>query len=596
MISSSLQSPVVSGDGSASADDVSEKQENTAISPDSGWTVNIKSLLIVFVMMIVLPAWGFASYVAIQYAKTERQTIEASARTTARAIASAMEFRLKSVEAAMTALSLSPQLNDLNFAAFYAEAKAFSVAQRLPVGLVSSDGRQILNTSAPYGSPLPPAMAEAKTADALQTGKIQYSTLFRGNVTDAWLMSVAMPVVTEQASSFVLVVGTTASVTWGELLNNVDLPPGWILSVADEANVIAARRPNPDAFIGKPVHPDSLSAIASSRNGWAIGTSRDGAPVYVAFQRLGTAPWTVLVGVPAGAIDGAFWEALSPVLAGGLTVLIITVACAWLLGLRFSSHLGSVAAAASAFRVGKNLLGKVEPSRITELAELRTMLESASAERSRNEDRLRGLLADKDMLMQEVHHRVKNSLQLVRGILTLQARTSSHAEAKSALMDAATRILTVADVHQHLYQGHSTAEVNVRQYLQDLGRDLNQALLEQDANRQITVSSSDATWVSEKIVALGLIATELVTNAIKYGQGNILLKFETRTDGHATLVVHDHGPGFPPDFKVGQGGGLGSKLVGSLIRDGEGSVEIDRSQGGGRVVVSLTPAWRQTSE
>jgi two-component sensor histidine kinase len=562
--------------------------------PQGGWAVNIKALLILFVMMIVLPAWGFASYVAIQYARTERQAIEASGRTISRAIASAMEYRLKSIEAGMTALSLSPQLNEHNFSAFYAEAKAFSVSQRVAVGLVSADGKQILNTSASNGATLPPVIAEAKTATAIQTGKIQYSALFRGNVTDAWLMSVAMPLVTDQASSYALVVGTPTVVTWGELLNNVDLPPGWILSIADEANIIAARRPFTEAFIGQPIHADALNAIATSRDGWGTATSKDGKPVYLAFQHLNAAPWTVLVGIPAEAIDGAFWQTLSPVLAGGLAVLIITVLLAWLIGMRFSSHLGSVAAAASAFRVGKNLLDKVQPSRISELAELRTMMESASAERSRNEDRLRVLLADKDMLMQEVHHRVKNSLQLVRGILSLQARTATNDEARTALNDAATRILTVADVHQHLYQGHSTTEVNVRQYLEDLGRDLNHSLLERDADRQITVRSSNAIWLSEKIVALGLITTELVTNAIKYGKGNVGLEFEVKPDGHARLVVQDEGSGFPAGFKIGQAGGLGSKLIGSLVREGEGSVRIDRSQPGGCVVVSLTPDWRQS--
>jgi two-component system, sensor histidine kinase PdtaS len=279
----------------------------------------------------------------------------------------------------------------------------------------------------------------------------------------------------------------------------------------------------------------------------------------------------------------------------GLIILLTTVLASWLIGRQFAAELTGVAHATTAFRSGDTSIGSSSPSRISELAELKVTLENAMSERMRYENQLKSLIADKDLLMQEVHHRVKNSLQLVRGILSLQARNVVHPEVKSALNDAATRILTVADVHQHLYQGLSTAEVNVQQYLSDLADDLTKSLLDNAADRRVVVTAPACIWPSEKIIALGLIVTELATNAIKYGQGAVSISLTVADDQSAVLIVEDGGKGFDAGFEMGTGGGLGSKLIANLIRPDEGSISIDRSVAHGRVLVILNPAWRRTT-
>jgi two-component system, sensor histidine kinase PdtaS len=223
-------------------------------------------------------------------------------------------------------------------------------------------------------------------------------------------------------------------------------------------------------------------------------------------------------------------------------------------------------------------------------------LKAASDERTRYEQKLKALIAEKDMLMQEVHHRVKNSLQLVLGMLSLQARTTKHPETKEALLEAANRIMTIADVHQHLYQGNSTAHVNVRQYLTDLAHHLCSSLITADCGRHIIVKANDMIWPSEKVTTLGLIVTELVTNAVKYAKGDIHLSLTLADDGNGMLVVEDEGNGFPEGFELGQGSGLGSKLVTSLIRPDEGSISIDREVAFGRVVLIFTAAWQNVEQ
>ena len=561
--------------------------------PQPSRTISVGTLLMLFVLLIVLPAWGFAAFIATKYALAERNSVEAAGRSTARMVAQAFDFRLVNLEAALKTLSLSLQLKSVDLQGFYEQAQAVAGAQRVTVALVGRDGRQILNTSAPFGTTLPPALAETRTIEALAAQQVQYSRLFWGEVSKRWLMSIASPVVTDGAAEQVLVIAVDALAMWGEVLASIELPDQWAIALLDEANIIAARRPGAETFIGKTARPEAVAVIKEAQSGWGLGSSIDGRPVYVFYNRLNPAPWSVVVAVPVAEVDGAVEEAVAPVVAFGMALLLATMLAAWLFGRRFTSQLVAIAGAATAFRGGSDVLETVKPTRITELAELKATLDSATAQRTRYEGQLKGLIADKDLLMQEIHHRVKNSLQLVRGILSLQARSAEHPEAKAALSAAATRIVTVADVHQHLYQGHSTAEVQVRRYLEDLASDLGSSMLDGPSSREVSVAAPDVVWPTEKITALGLIVTELTTNAIKYGDGQVVVALKIAVDQSAVLTVEDEGPGFPEGFDLNQSTGLGSRLIYSLVRADEGSVEIDRAHRGGRVVVALDAHWRE---
>jgi hypothetical protein len=108
---------------------------------------------------------------------------------------------------------------------------------------------------------------------------------------------------------------------WSEALRRVGLPPGWTASVNDRRGVILARQPDPERHVGQPVHPDAhavvLEAPEGAQEGWAPGTGRDGRPVYLAWHRVPSLPWTVLVGVPGEAVDGLLRRSLLPVMGGG---------------------------------------------------------------------------------------------------------------------------------------------------------------------------------------------------------------------------------------------------------------------------------------
>ncbi len=194
------------------------------------------------------------------------------------------------------------------------------------------------------------------------------------------------------------------------------------------------------------------------------------------------------------------------------------------------------------------------------------------------------LVEAKDLLMLEVHHRVKNSLQLVQNLLSLQGRATGDEIAREQMMQSAARVRTIGAIHDRLYATGSALTVEVRPYLEALIHDLREGLVSTIHGRGMTVSVAPVTWLASDMPTLGLVLTELVTNAIKYGAGDIGVIFEQPAGeqpdgGYGTLIVSDEGHGPPPDFDPSRSRGLGMRLVTGLLRGEGGGLEIERRAG-----------------
>ena len=196
-----------------------------------------------------------------------------------------------------------------------------------------------------------------------------------------------------------------------------------------------------------------------------------------------------------------------------------------------------------------------------------------------------GLLRDKDMLMREVHHRVKNSLQLVRTMLGLQSRNASD-ETREALDSAAARIMSIAAVHHRLYEGGSVEEADAAIYLDGLIDDLRKMLVDLADGRAIHLDAQSVMLSADSLTPLGLIVSELVTNAFKHGSGDVTVTLRA-DEARLQVVVEDAGPGFPVASETK--GGLGMRLVTALAKGkGAPAVTIDRSVDHGRIMVDIT--------
>lgn len=221
---------------------------------------------------------------------------------------------------------------------------------------------------------------------------------------------------------------------------------------------------------------------------------------------------------------------------------------------------------------------------VTFLQSLANTLAAALEMQARQDARDR-LLQEKDLLMKEVHHRVENSLQLVRSILHLQARSQSSADIRVQLEEAASRVSAISAVHHRLHAGNSVETTDVPSYFEGLMEDVRQMLPGDETARPIAIECPQISLPVNVITPLGLITMELITNSLKYGSGPVRVTI-LPVEGAIEVAVTDDGHGFPADFDPARSRGLGMRLVKALCKPA-GGVEIDRSVPHARVVARL---------
>ncbi|MFC4173494.1 histidine kinase dimerization/phosphoacceptor domain -containing protein [Microvirga sp. GCM10011540] len=204
----------------------------------------------------------------------------------------------------------------------------------------------------------------------------------------------------------------------------------------------------------------------------------------------------------------------------------------------------------------------------------RSAVEELNVQLRRTLSEKEALLAQKDLLMQEVNHRVQNSLQLVNSMLSLQARQTSDTQVKAQFEEASRRIMAISTVHQRLWRSDHIQSVDFGSYVEEL-RD---GLLEAWGGSwtgQIKVHASHVLVPTNQAIVLALILTELLTNAVKYayaGQPGPI-DVTVRREGQRTLrlIVRDHGVGMQENAPTN---GLGSRLIRSLSAQLGGELEV----------------------
>jgi two-component sensor histidine kinase len=196
----------------------------------------------------------------------------------------------------------------------------------------------------------------------------------------------------------------------------------------------------------------------------------------------------------------------------------------------------------------------------------------ATASLKRQKDQAEALLLESNArlqaMLQEVNHRVANSLQLVSSFVHMQSRSLDDEAARSALADTQRRISAIAQVHRSLYASPSVEQVDMADYLAHLVAELRETLATGTGKRRILLNAAPLALATDKAVAIGIIVNELVTNAWKYafaeeGKGTVTVALSIEPDGKYLLAVEDDGRGMDESADV-KGTGLGSKLVAAM--------------------------------
>lgn len=195
------------------------------------------------------------------------------------------------------------------------------------------------------------------------------------------------------------------------------------------------------------------------------------------------------------------------------------------------------------------------------------------------QERTNDLLAQKQVLLQEMQHRVANSLQIIASILMLKARAVTSEETRFHLKDAHQRVISVAEVQSHLHASGGVDLIEVGPYLIKLCDSLAASMIGDSQPIELTVVADRGAIGSDKAVSIGLIVTELLINAVKYAfptfrkDARVTVTFASDGEGW-TLTVGDNGVGKAANAAASKHGGLGTVIVDALVKQLEGHMTV----------------------
>jgi PAS domain S-box-containing protein len=217
------------------------------------------------------------------------------------------------------------------------------------------------------------------------------------------------------------------------------------------------------------------------------------------------------------------------------------------------------------------------------LATTLTKMQQEMLAREQVEANLNQSLQEKEVLLKEIHHRVKNNMAIISGLLSLQARHSRQEEVKALLNESQQRIKSMALIHELLYQHRNLSRIHFQKYIQELIEGISYSFRGRGTEVVLEIDADAADLDIVQAIPCGLILNELITNCYKYAfegkpVGKINVDFK-HNRGYYTLQVTDNGKGLPPGFGTGQMKTLGMQLVTQLVRQLGGSLH-SRSQNG----------------
>ena len=477
---------------------------------------SLRTRLSVLVAASVLPLGVIAIATAYLLYKTERHSAEERLLQVARSISAAIDSELRAVVASAQVLALSEALARDDFASFREKATATLVhLNAANVVVLDRNGAQKLNTAVPLGSALPQRLRNPPVIAANQAvfslGVPQIADVFVGPVLQRSSIGIFIPVKRSGVVVYDLAVTIFAS-RLSDLIRQQDLPIDWTVGLFDSSARVAARSRDADQFVGREASPTLAPALRAGREQLLMSTTFDGVPVLTAVAPIGQPGWSVAVGVPDRILsDSLAWAML--VLFGSI---VLTVG------------LGAFAAS----RLATGVLVREK---------------------------------HRDLLINELNHRVKNTLVLVQSLASQTLKRAP--DLKSGIANLEGRILALSRAHDVLTRENwesTSLDAIVTSALQPFG----------GTGRRIDVDGPAVRLRPKAALAIGLVVHELATNALKYGalaqaDGNV----SVRWTAHGGRLAFDWQERGAPPIAQETRTGFGSVLISGLVGDLGGTVE-----------------------
>ncbi len=203
-------------------------------------------------------------------------------------------------------------------------------------------------------------------------------------------------------------------------------------------------------------------------------------------------------------------------------------------------------------------------------------------ERRKMEKKLEKALHDKEILMKEIHHRVKNNLMMISSLLNIQSHYINDPDVKDLFTESQNRARSMALLHKELYESGDMKDIELSEYLSTLSKEIMHSYNSRDLNVDLGLDLQKGTIDVDRAIPLGLIATETIINSFKHafpnGKGKINIKLYKDDDSYV-LIISDDGVGFPEDLDFRSQGNMGMMLINGLINQIDGSINMKCENG-----------------
>lgn len=203
-------------------------------------------------------------------------------------------------------------------------------------------------------------------------------------------------------------------------------------------------------------------------------------------------------------------------------------------------------------------------------------------QRVKKEEKILESLREKNLLLREIHHRVKNNLQIISSLLNLQSQCLEDKETQNVFIESKNRVKSMALIHEKLYRSSSLAHINFGDYVESLVESLIYSYMDFSANIKTEIDINDIYLNIDTAIPCGLIINELVSNSLKHAfpdsKGIIKIKMRMNEDKYL-LKVCDDGSGFPPEIDFKNTESLGMQLINSLVIQLDGDIEMVNETG-----------------
>ncbi len=407
----------------------------------------------------------------------------------------------------------------------------------------------------------------------------------------------AFPILDDQGVAEGVLTAVVDLGAYVELFSRLDLEQGTLLVLTDHQGIqLLSSSAGESPSSGTPLNPETWDAISVGEDfGTVIATCADGVERYHVYRRIisanGDDPYLyIIVGYPVHLATGAARAILLRNVLFMTAVLVLAVVVAIGLGnYVFAHRVHQLAHTALRVSHGQFEARTGIPGGRSEVALLAAAidgmadrLQTWNLERQREAERLSQTVTEKDVLLREVHHRVKNNMQLILSIVNLQRRSGN--DLVEFCGDLEARISAMVTVHETLYRSQEMGRIDARELLTRLAESETTVVSGSGISPRINIDVHPVALRLDKAIPLAMITGELITNSCKYaakpdGTVEIVLRLEQR-DGTVTLSVRDSGPGISPSVSsgvaTGPGTGLGLVLVEALTRQLGGELFVDR--------------------